>query len=284
MTVIKNITLLVFTAMLGVFVLGGTSLYLAGEINTSASYANVNTVPSLLEIDRAAAARWQAWFAALLDPAGQRHQGAQRRHFFTADELVARHLQVGLALAGHGFRAHTGRKNARDHQGHPRLCPTVCQQQGEFDADEFQTRHQRRSHAAQCQHAEVGPCSSRHCCQRQHPPIEATQHHHAHQEALFAVADRKPHQGRHAPQQGYGHGALGDTTGMVKFLADATTDEILGVHMVGPQVSELIAEAVVAMEFRASAEDIARICHAHPSLSESTKEAALAVDKRTLNF
>ena len=78
--------------------------------------------------------------------------------------------------------------------------------------------------------------------------------------------------------------ALGDTTGMVKFLADATTDEILGVHMVGPMVSELISEAVVAMEFKASAEDIARICHAHPSLSEATKEAALAVDKRTLNF
>lgn len=78
--------------------------------------------------------------------------------------------------------------------------------------------------------------------------------------------------------------ALGDTTGMVKFLADATTDEILGVHMVGPLVSELISEAVVAMEFKASAEDIARICHAHPSLSEATKEAALAVDKRTLNF
>ncbi|MGE0497292.1 MAG: dihydrolipoyl dehydrogenase [Ramlibacter sp.] len=78
--------------------------------------------------------------------------------------------------------------------------------------------------------------------------------------------------------------ALGDTTGMVKFLADATTDEILGVHMVGPQVSELISEAVVAMEFKASSEDIARICHAHPSLSEATKEAALAVDKRTLNF
>lgn len=78
--------------------------------------------------------------------------------------------------------------------------------------------------------------------------------------------------------------ALGDTTGMVKFIADAETDEILGVHMVGPMVSELISEAVVAMEFKASAEDIARICHAHPSLSESTKEAALAVDKRTLNF
>jgi dihydrolipoamide dehydrogenase len=78
--------------------------------------------------------------------------------------------------------------------------------------------------------------------------------------------------------------ALGDTTGMVKMLADAKTDEILGVHIIGPQASELISEATVAMAFKASAEDIARICHAHPSLSESTKEAALAVDKRTLNF
>jgi len=78
--------------------------------------------------------------------------------------------------------------------------------------------------------------------------------------------------------------ALGDTAGMVKMLSDAATDEILGVHIVGPMASELIAECVVAMEFRASSEDIARICHAHPSLSEATKEAALAVDKRTLNF
>ena len=78
--------------------------------------------------------------------------------------------------------------------------------------------------------------------------------------------------------------ALGDTTGLVKMLADVATDEILGVHIVGPYASELIAEACVAMAFRASSEDIARICHAHPSLSESTKEAALAVDKRTLNF
>jgi dihydrolipoamide dehydrogenase len=78
--------------------------------------------------------------------------------------------------------------------------------------------------------------------------------------------------------------ALGDTTGMVKFLAHAESDEILGVHIVGPMASELISEAVVAMEFKASAEDIARICHAHPSLSEATKEAALAIDKRTLNF
>ncbi|RXZ38382.1 dihydrolipoyl dehydrogenase [Oxalobacteraceae bacterium CAVE-383] len=78
--------------------------------------------------------------------------------------------------------------------------------------------------------------------------------------------------------------ALGDTSGMVKVLADAKTDEVLGVHIVGPMASELIAEAVMAMEFRASSEDIARICHAHPSLSEVTKEAAMAVEKRAINF
>jgi dihydrolipoamide dehydrogenase len=78
--------------------------------------------------------------------------------------------------------------------------------------------------------------------------------------------------------------ALGDTSGMVKFLADVKTDEILGVHIIGPMASELIAEAVVAMEFRGSAEDIGMICHAHPSLSEAMKEAALAVDKRALNI
>lgn len=78
--------------------------------------------------------------------------------------------------------------------------------------------------------------------------------------------------------------ALGDTTGFVKILADAKTDEVLGVHIIGPQASELIAEAVTIMEFRGAAEDIARICHAHPTLSESLKEAALAVDKRSLNF
>ena len=78
--------------------------------------------------------------------------------------------------------------------------------------------------------------------------------------------------------------ALGDTTGMVKILADAKTDEVLGVHIVGPMASELISEAVLAMEFRASSEDIARTCHAHPTLSEATKEAALAVEKRALNF
>lgn len=78
--------------------------------------------------------------------------------------------------------------------------------------------------------------------------------------------------------------ALGDTNGFVKVIADAKTDEVLGVHIIGPVASELIAEAVTIMEFRGAAEDIARICHAHPTLSESMKEAALAVDKRALNF
>jgi dihydrolipoamide dehydrogenase len=78
--------------------------------------------------------------------------------------------------------------------------------------------------------------------------------------------------------------ALGDTTGLVKFIAHAKTDEILGVHIIGPFAGELIAEAVVAMEFRGSAEDIGMICHAHPSLSEALKDAALGVDKRSLNI
>jgi dihydrolipoamide dehydrogenase len=76
----------------------------------------------------------------------------------------------------------------------------------------------------------------------------------------------------------------GDTTGFVKVLACAKTDTILGVHILGVNASELIAEAVTAMEFGAVAEDIARICHAHPSLSETLHEAALAVDKRALHF
>jgi dihydrolipoamide dehydrogenase len=78
--------------------------------------------------------------------------------------------------------------------------------------------------------------------------------------------------------------ALGDTSGFVKYLADAKTDTILGVHIIGAYASELIAEAVVAMEFRASSEDIGMICHAHPSLSEAMKDAALAVGKRALNI
>lgn len=78
--------------------------------------------------------------------------------------------------------------------------------------------------------------------------------------------------------------ALGETGGFVKVLTDANTDRILGVHMIGPYVSEMIAEAVVAMEFAASSEDIARIVHAHPSLSEVLHEAALGVDKRAVHI
>ena len=72
--------------------------------------------------------------------------------------------------------------------------------------------------------------------------------------------------------------------GFVKMIADAVTDEILGVHIIGVGASDLISEAVVAMEFKAASEDIARICHPHPSMSEVMREAALAVDKRTLNM
>ncbi|MBB3262498.1 dihydrolipoamide dehydrogenase [Azospirillum sp. OGB3] len=78
--------------------------------------------------------------------------------------------------------------------------------------------------------------------------------------------------------------ASGTTDGFVKILADARTDKVLGVHMVGPNVSEMVGELGVAMEFSASAEDIARTCHAHPTLSEVTKEAALAVDGRALHI
>lgn len=70
--------------------------------------------------------------------------------------------------------------------------------------------------------------------------------------------------------------ASGDTDGFIKVLADAQTDEVLGVHMIGPRAADMIAEAVVAMEYRASAEDIGRICHAHPTFTEALKEAALA--------
>ncbi|MDX9996104.1 MAG: dihydrolipoyl dehydrogenase [Rhodocyclaceae bacterium] len=76
----------------------------------------------------------------------------------------------------------------------------------------------------------------------------------------------------------------GDTTGFVKMLACAKTDRVLGVHVIGANASELISEAVTAMEFGAVSEDIARICHAHPTLSEVMHEAALAVDKRPLHF
>jgi dihydrolipoamide dehydrogenase len=78
--------------------------------------------------------------------------------------------------------------------------------------------------------------------------------------------------------------ANGDTIGFVKCIADAKSDEVLGIHMIGAGVSELIAESVVGMEFGASSEDIGMICHAHPTLSEAIKEAALAVRKRALNI
>jgi dihydrolipoamide dehydrogenase len=77
---------------------------------------------------------------------------------------------------------------------------------------------------------------------------------------------------------------MNSADGFVKILADAQTDEILGVHIISDGASDLIAEAVLAMEFKASAEDIARICHAHPSRSEAVREAALAVDQRALNM
>ena len=76
-----------------------------------------------------------------------------------------------------------------------------------------------------------------------------------------------------------------DTAGFIKILADKTTDEVLGVHMIGPRVADLIMEAVTAMEYRASAEDMARICHPHPTYSEGVKEAALAAtENRALHI
>ncbi|MGH8530885.1 MAG: dihydrolipoyl dehydrogenase [Nevskiales bacterium] len=78
--------------------------------------------------------------------------------------------------------------------------------------------------------------------------------------------------------------ALEQAVGMVRMVADAKSDELLGVHMIGPYVSELIAEMVLAIEYKASSEDIARTMHAHPTLSEVVHEAALAVDNRTIHF
>ena len=75
-----------------------------------------------------------------------------------------------------------------------------------------------------------------------------------------------------------------ETDGFVKILADTKTDRVLGVHMIGPHTGDMIAEMALAMEFGASAEDIARTCHAHPTHTEAVKEAALAVDKRAIHF
>jgi dihydrolipoamide dehydrogenase len=86
------------------------------------------------------------------------------------------------------------------------------------------------------------------------------------------------------PFAGTGRGlAMGDAAGMVKMLADEETDEILGVHIIGPSASELIAECVVTMEFHGASEDLARIVHAHPTLSEAVHEAALHLDKRAIH-
>ncbi len=74
------------------------------------------------------------------------------------------------------------------------------------------------------------------------------------------------------------------TEGFVKILADEATDRVLGVHIIGPDAGTMIAEAAVLMEFGGSAEDLARTCHAHPTLNEAVKEAALAVDKRALHM
>ena len=77
--------------------------------------------------------------------------------------------------------------------------------------------------------------------------------------------------------------AIDEPDGFVKILADATTDKVLGVHLIGPHAGELIAEMAIAMEFGASSEDIARTCHAHPTFSEAVKEAALSVEKRQIH-
>ena len=77
--------------------------------------------------------------------------------------------------------------------------------------------------------------------------------------------------------------AINEAEGFVKILADELSDKVLGVHLIGPHAGELIAEMAVAMEFGASAEDIARTCHAYPTFSEAIKEAALSVDKRAIH-
>src|SRR5690606_17056928 len=78
--------------------------------------------------------------------------------------------------------------------------------------------------------------------------------------------------------------AMRNTEGMVKILADEKTDRVLGVHIIGADAGEMIHEAVMVMEFGGSAEDIARSCHAHPTLSEAVREAALAVDGRAIHI
>jgi dihydrolipoamide dehydrogenase len=99
-------------------------------------------------------------------------------------------------------------------------------------------------------------------------------------------ADNIPYKTGKFPFKALGRArASGDVAGMVKVLAHKDTDEILGVHMVGPRTADMIAEAVALMEFRASAEDAARISHAHPTYTEAFKEAALgATDNRSIHI
>jgi dihydrolipoamide dehydrogenase len=78
--------------------------------------------------------------------------------------------------------------------------------------------------------------------------------------------------------------STGCTDGFVKIIVESSTDRVIGAHIIGPDAGTMIAELAVAMEFFASSEDIARTCHAHPTLSEAIKEAALAVEKRTINM
>ncbi|MDX2182638.1 MAG: dihydrolipoyl dehydrogenase, partial [Gemmatimonadaceae bacterium] len=77
---------------------------------------------------------------------------------------------------------------------------------------------------------------------------------------------------------------MGESAGFVKFIADAATDELLGAHLIGPNVSEMISQVVLAFEYRGSSEDIGITVHAHPTLSEAVKEAALAVTGRALHI
>jgi dihydrolipoamide dehydrogenase len=78
--------------------------------------------------------------------------------------------------------------------------------------------------------------------------------------------------------------AIGESEGMVKILADKTTDKILGIHIIGANAGEMIAEGVLAMEYGASSEDVARTCHAHPTLAEAFKEAAMATYDKAIHF
>ena len=104
------------------------------------------------------------------------------------------------------------------------------------------------------------------------------------------VLGRQPFSVTYAPQAVDGNGdtalhwaAYNGHDDLVKILADAKTDRVLGVHIIGPHAGDLIAEAAVGMAFGASSEDLARACHAHPTLAEAVKEAALAVDGRAIH-